>query len=401
MYEIKSLDHYGKGITFVNDKITFVKNALPNEQVEIELTKESKKFNEGVVKKYIKKSLTRISPECPYYTICGGCNIMHMDYNEQLSFKENKVKEILKKFSNITDSINPIIGTSHINYRNKITLQVNSNLGLYKENSYEIVPIENCLISDNNINKIINLLSKLNLTNISQIIIRATLANEIMVILVVNNKIDEDYFINNLNKICTSLIKKEKNNYTTLYGKDYIVEEINNFKFKISPEAFFQVNTKGAFIMYEIVKKYAGNGDTLLDLYCGTGSFGIYLSNNFKKVIGIEINEYAKDDAEENALLNNINNIEFICGDANKKIDKLKDIDTIIIDPPRSGLERVGIENILNIKPQKIIYVACDPISLARDINALKESYNVIEITPLDMFPNTYHVECICLLELI
>jgi len=395
VFEIEKLDHYGRGIVKKDGKTIFIENALPNEQVKIKLLNEKKNFCEAKTVEIIKESNDRITPICRYYGQCGGCNIMHMSYPQQLEFKENKVKEVLKKFTNF-ESVKRIVGSDNFNYRNKVTLKVNKKIGYYKKKSYEIIPIDNCLIADEKINNIINQLKEIDLDNINEIVIRVTSLESMVVFYGNNIKLDS-----NLLDVDTIVIIDK--NKKILKGKGYIEENINNIKFIISPTSFFQVNTKGMINLYNKVLEYSelkGN-ENLLDLYCGTGTIGIYLSKYCGKVFGIEINEEAIKDANINKKINNINNIEFKSGDVKDILYKNKFIpDIIVVDPPRAGLDKKVIEQIISLKPSKLIYVSCDVVTLARDLNILKAKFDIIECTPVDMFPNTYHVECVCVLKL-
>jgi len=395
VFEIEKLDHYGRGIVKKDGKTIFIENALPNEQVKIKLLNEKKNFCEAKTVEIIKESNDRITPICRYYGQCGGCNIMHMSYPQQLEFKENKVKEVLKKFTNF-ESVKRIVGSDNFNYRNKVTLKVNKKIGYYKKKSYEIIPIDNCLIADERINNIINQLKEIDLDNINEIVIRVTSLESMVVFYGNNIKLDS-----NLLDVDTIVIIDK--NKKILKGKGYIEENINNIKFIISPTSFFQVNTKGMINLYNKVLEYSelkGN-ENLLDLYCGTGTSGIYLSKYCGKVFGIKINEEAIKDANINKKINNINNIEFKSGDVKDILYKNKFIpDIIVVDPPRAGLDKKVIEQIISLKPSKLIYVSCDVVTLARDLNILKAKFDIIECTPVDMFPNTYHVECVCVLKL-
>ena len=401
--KIIGLDHYGRGIGKSENKTVFIDNALITEEVEIEITKNKKNYSEALVTKYIKTSSNRVVPKCPYYEECGGCNIMHMEYSSQLQFKENKVKEILKKFADIDEStIKNIVPTKELNYRNKVTLQVKEKIGLYKKTSYELININECLICNHKINKIIKILNNINLNGINQIIIKVSdYSEEIMIVFYLEKDINEEKIINELKGSCTNIIVKYKNKSKALYGTNYITEKIGDYLFRISADSFFQVNNDGMHKLYELVKEHANidKKSNVLDLYCGTGTIGIYLSNTCNNVIGIEINEYAVKDAIKNKEINHINNIDFICDDVSNIIDKYKDIDTVIVDPPRSGLNSGLIANVLNINPKKVIYVSCDPITLARDLKQFKELYDINMIIPVDMFTNTYHVECVAVLN--
>ena len=395
MLKIEKLDHYGRGITKLDNKTIFVENALPDEIVEINIIKEKKKYSEANVSKYFQKANNRIEPNCPYYNSCGGCNIMHLSYKDQLKFKQNKIENIIKKYLNEQIKINNIVASDKIEfYRNKVTFQVREKIGFYKEHTYDIINIDNCIISDKLINKSIKYLKNLNLKEINKIICRTGL-NELMIIIETQNK---NLDITPLKEIASSIYLKINNKYIHAYGNKNIYEKLENYKFKISPDSFFQVNIDTCLKLYNRVKEYIGSNKNVIDLYCGTGTIGIFISKN-NNVIGIEINEYAIKDAEENKKINKIDNINFICGDSGKKLKQLKfNPNIIIVDPPRSGLNKETINNILKFGSKEIIYISCDPMTFVRDLNILNKYYDIKEITPFDMFPNTYHIENIAYL---
>ena len=395
MLKIEKLDHYGRGITKLDNKTIFVENALPDEIVEINIIKEKKKYSEANVSKYFQKANNRIEPNCPYYNSCGGCNIMHLSYKDQLKFKQNKIENIIKKYLNEQIKINNIVASDKIEfYRNKVTFQVREKIGFYKEHTYDIINIDNCIISDKLINKSIKYLKNLNLKEINKIICRTGL-DELMIIIETQNK---NLDITPLKGIASSIYLKINNKYIHAYGNKNINEKLENYKLKISPDSFFQVNIDTCSKLYNKVKEYIGNNKNVIDLYCGTGTIGIFISKN-NNVIGIEINEYAIKDAEENKKINKIDNINFICGDSGKKLKQLKfNPNIIIVDPPRSGLNKETINNILKFDSKEIIYISCDPMTFVRDLNILNKYYDIKEITPFDMFPNTYHIENIAYL---
>ena len=395
MLKIEKLDHYGRGITKLDNKTVFVKDALPDEIVEINIIKEKKNYAEANVLKYIQKSNNRIEPKCPYYNSCGGCNIMQIPYEDQLKFKQNKIENIIKKYLNNEVKINDIVSSGRIDfYRNKTTFQVQEKIGFYKENTYDIINIDSCTISDKLINNSIKFLKRLNLKEITKITCRSGL-NELMIIIETQN---ENLDITPLKEIAHSIYLKTNNKYIHKFGNKNIYEKLENYKFKISPDSFFQVNIDTCLKLYNKVKEYVKNNKNVIDLYCGTGTIGIFVSEN-NNVIGIEMNEYAIKDAIDNKKLNNIKNIDFICGDSGKKLKDLNFMpDTIIVDPPRNGLNKETIDNILKFDSKEIIYVSCDPMTLMRDLNALNEYYDIKEITPFDMFPNTHHIETIAYL---
>ena len=402
---IDRLDHQGRGIGYINDKITFVENALPGEVVDVEIIKQNKKINEAIVKKYIKTSDKRINSICPYYEKCGGCNILHLSYEEQLKYKENKIKEIMLRYASIDeDKIKPIIGSAkNINYRNKVTLKCNGKIGYHQRRTNDIVSIDYCFLANDKINNVIKELSKFDIEKeVDEIIIRDVNEDDLSLTLSLQtDKFNEKKF-EKYKKLADSLTFKASKKTYNLSGKSKIIGRLGEKKYKISSESFFQVNTLQTVSMYDKVLDYVKMYDKpkVLDLYCGTGTIGIYISDYAKEVLGVEINPSAIKDAEINKELNGIKNIDFIVGDTKKVLHKNNfQADIVIVDPPRAGLDKEVIDDLFKINSNVIIYVSCDPITLARDLKLLNEKYEVKEITPLDMFPNTYHVETIVLLS--
>ena len=396
MIEITSLDHNGRGLGKLNNKIVFVENALPGEIVDLKIIKEKKNFIEAEAKNIIRKSKNRIDSPCPYFDICGGCDLLHMSYNDQIKFKQNKIENIISKYLNTKTKINDIVKSdNNFYYRNKTTFQVKEKIGFYKNKTYEIVTVEKCLISNKKINNAIKYLEKLNLNEINKIICRAT-DNELMIILETNNL---NLNIDILKEIASSIYIKTNKEYMLVYGYKYITNSLDNYKYLVSPESFFQINENICLKLYSKIKEYVGENKNVLDLYCGTGSIGIFVSEN-NNVLGIEINDSAIKDAIKNIELNNLKNIEFICGESGNTLNNIKfNPAAIIVDPPRSGLSKETIDNILKFNPDTLIYVSCDPMTLVRDLNLLNNKYNIVELTPYDMFPNTKHVECLVLLK--
>lgn len=392
---IEKLDYYGRGITKINDKVTFISNALPLEDVEIEIIKESKKYNEAKVIKYLKKSKDRVEEKCKYYNICGGCNISHLKEKLQEEFKENKIKE-LSRFIDIK-SYNKIEYSNFYHYRNKIVIHIDKDkLGLYKNKSNDLVEIDKCLLVNNKINDVIKVLKEVIKTELnlkSATIKLGNITNEVMLIL--EGKI-KDY------NILLNIVDVLMINNKVVTKKDYIISIIGDKKYKISKDSFFQVNpyiTEKIYneVRYNIEKL---NSKNVLDLYCGTGTIGIYISDLVNKVIGIEVVRDAIDDARYNKKINNVDNMIFKLGKVEDKIKEIDmDIDTIIVDPPRSGLHKKVIEVIKKINSKNIIYISCNPNTLVRDLQLLEKNYNVEYLKLYDMFPNTYHVECVCVLN--
>ena len=382
--KIEKQDHFGRGIAFIDKKICFIKDTLPGEIVDIEIVKNKKNFLEGKANKIIVESSDRVKPICPYFGVCGGCDLMHQEYNKQLEFKKNKVKELLKRFSNIDINDIKINHSNNLNYRNKIVLH---DLGLYKEKSNDVVNIDKCYLVNDKINDIIKRLKNY---KINEATIKVSSLGKVM--LIVDESIDIDKF-----KDIDSLYVNDK----LVFGNNYIEEVINGLTFYIYKDSFFQVNYNVMNMLYQrIVDYYKENSNlNVLDLYCGTGTIGMLISKYCKNVVGIEVNSDAIISAKLCKKINNISNIEFYLGKVEDTIDMIKDIDSIVVDPPRAGLDNHTINTILKLNPKSIIYVSCDPTTLARDLNILKENYNIKEIELFDMFPNTYHVESFVVLE--
>ncbi len=400
-FKIYRLDNFGRGVSYYNGKVIFIENAIDDENVEGQIKEVKKNIFEAKASRIIDKSIHRVEPRCPYYKECGGCNVMHMSYQKQLAFKQEKVKYLLKKFADIEeDKVMPIIATKQFGYRNKITLKVREKIGFYRKKSYDIVPVLSCQVADPKINDILKDIYSLNFQNVEEITIKATTLGETMVILKTIDEIDEEYFANKLQYITDNLIVIEDGVPHTVFGKGFIKEVVGKYYYRISSLSFFQVNTDGAQKLYDKIKEYGSlqTNEKVLDLYCGTGTIGIYLSDSAESVVGLEINGDAVADAQENIMLNRVINVKVEQKDVSKVIDDYENIELVVVDPPRSGLSKKAMDNVLKVNPNRIVYVSCDPATLSRDINILKENYEVKEVTPIDMFPNTYHVECVCLL---
>ena len=384
---ITKLNHTGEGIGIINNKIAFIPKTIPGDIVEAKIIKEHKNYIEATATKYITYSQDRIEIQCPYYQECGGCQLMGLSYLNQLNYKKDKVTNILNKYACL--NLNPSIKESNeYKYRNKITLQVKAGkIGLYTSK---------CLLVSDNINNLIEIIqsSNLDLTNINQIIIREA-NNQLMTQFI--GKIEISTLIKKLSSYVTSLYLNDN----LIYGTKTITETLGDYQFLISPASFFQVNHNQTINLYNQVKTYLGEGNNeVLDLYCGTGTIGIYVSKACKKVTGIELNKSAVIDAYNNIKLNNLTNIEIKLGDVGKVLQAKNAYDAIIVDPPRSGLDTKTKATLLQIKSPKLIYISCNPITLARDLNDLKAIYDIKEITLFDMFPNTYHVESVVLMEI-
>ena len=383
----------GEGIGKINNEIVFVEKTVPGDVVEVENIIKHKNYLEASPAKIIKNSSKRIPAPCPYYEKCGGCQIMNLNYPEQLAYKKEKVINIFKKYGDITVDPN-IVFDKEWHYRNKITLQAENNkIGLFKSKSNEIVEIDECLLISNSMNELIKFIKEnIKLAGINQIMLREA-NNQHMVVF--KGNIDNTEALKLKNKVDSIYIN---NNH--IYGTKEITTTLEKYTFKISKDSFFQVNHNQTIKLYNKVKEYLNKKKKILDLYCGTGSIGIYVSDNCQSILGIEINKQAIKDANINKKINNIENISFKCGDVANIITSKDKYDTIIVDPPRSGLSKKTRKILLEISPNYIIYVSCNPITLVRDIKELSSKYELKDITLFDLFPNTYHVECVCLLKL-
>jgi len=362
--KIENFTHEGRGITKVNDKVTFVENALPGEVVDIKITKEKKNYNEALCTKVIESSPNRMTPSCPYYNECAGCDLMHMNYKQQLEFKKEKVKNIIKKYADI--EVNPKIIESYkeLGYRNKITIhESNNKVGYKKGKSNEILEIDSCPLGTFEINK---------------------------------------YYIENKHNFKDELIirSNELGEIISSTENSKMIITINDFKFQIDINSFFQVNNYICGKIFETLNKNLDNINTCLDLYSGVGTLSIVASTKAKKVYSIEVNEYSYENAKTNAKLNNITNINFMLGKVEEQIEKINEkVDVIITDPPRAGMDTKTINIIQKLNPKKLIYISCDPMTLARDLKLLNATYSLEDITLFDMFPNTKHVETMCVLK--
>ena len=380
---IESVDDIGNGVTRINNIVVFIPYTLSNEKVKIKIVSISKRFAVGKVIEFITKSDKRCEVKCNCYNECGGCNFLHINFNDELSIKINYINKLFNT------NINTVLTNNEYNYRNKATFHIkDGKIGYYSEKTNNIIEINNCLLLDNRINDIYNYLKEHELSTISEVIIRVT-TKDIMIVFK-GEKYDINDIINHFN--ITSIYLNDK----LIYGESYIIEEIDNIKYSIYPNSFFQVNKDNMKIMYDKAREYAGYGNNLLDLYCGTGTIGIYLKDNFKHIDGIEINNVSIKNANINKKINNINNIDFVCGDAS--IAKNNNYDVIIVDPPRSGLSKKVINFLDNSNAKRIVYISCNPKTLRRDIDLLN-NYSMVKLEIINMFNKTKHIESIMVLE--
>ncbi|WP_035267871.1 23S rRNA (uracil(1939)-C(5))-methyltransferase RlmD [Desulfitibacter alkalitolerans] len=431
--KITGLTHEGKGVGRHQGLAVFVKGALPGELVKVRIDKIKKSYAEGTLKEIIAASPHRIGPSCTSYTRCGGCQLLHLEYEEQLTEKTKIVANALERIGGLTNvKVNQCIGmTNPWGYRNKIIFQVGREnlrgnnallkLGFFEDSSNEFVPGKDCLLVSSDLKVLANELERLinayGLDKLKRVLIReSAFKNEFLLGLIfadyshdnlqVNKLVEE---IKNLFPKVVSIIESVVPNpkvpwegkSNILYGRDYFLEEISEKRFIVSANSFFQVNSLQTEKLYECVINFAKSDDAgiIFDLYSGTGTITILLGEIAKQVYGIESLEEAVGNARENAHLNNIKNVEFILGKAETEAKKLVDMgikpDIIVVDPPRQGCHHALLDTIITVKPETVIYVSCNPATLARDLKVLTEFYTVKEVQPVDMFPHTGHVECV------
>lgn len=386
---IDRMDHFSNGIGNINGKIIFVKGALSGETVDVTITKDKKSFMEGTINTIIYKSSKRVEPFCKYFGVCGGCSLCHLNYENTLEYKKERVKNILSKFD--IPKINVIRNENDLYYRNKIELKiVDGKLGFYEKSTHNLIEIKECKVTKKSINKSFEFVKNMKLEN-ANVTIRANYNDEVLIIIDSKEKPvilnPEDYKI-------VGIILNDK----CIYGQDNFMDKINNLFFTVSYNSFFQVNNYINSELFNLIKENIV-GKTILDLYSGVGTLSIVASKVVDKVYSIEVTQNAVKNALINAKINKCDNINFILGKVEDKIGFINDkIDTIIVDPARAGLDKKTIEVINKLSPQRIIYVSCDTQSLANNLVDLA-NYEIKKFYILDMFSYTYHIECFCILD--
>lgn len=398
---VEKQDHFGRGIAKIDGFLVFVDGALPNEVVRIQITKMRKKFANAKVIEILRSSKERISPICPYSGQCGGCQLLMQDASNQLDFKKGKVREILERYGKISSlTIQSVFQGKTIQYRNKVIFHGNhGRIGFYYEKTNSLVEVSDCMLIDEKLKDLYYeiLLKKQPDDFIDRLMLRITSKKEIMVAL--------DGHVSFLSPLLDLFhhfpVHSVFINNQLVFGQEYITEEVFGFKFQVRKNAFFQINYEMMQALYQIVIQYYKKKEytSVLDLYCGTGTIGILLSPYVKHVTGIEVVEDAVCSANQNKEINHVSNISFFKGKVENLISKFQNVNSVVVDPPRSGLDQVTISSILDIGPQSITYISCDPVTLARDLSNLSQDYRVIEIHLVDMFPNTYHIETVVILE--
>ncbi len=393
---IESLDSFGRGIAHIDNKVIFIKNALPEEIVDIKIIKSKKNYSEAEVLNYQKRSIHRQNSPCPYFNECGGCQLLFYNYEDTLTFKKNKVQSLFQKNKLEVNNISIVENKQNFNYRNKISLKiVDGKIGFYEEKTHKLIAIKECMIANKTINETIKNYKYLNLQD-GFLTIRTNKNNEVLLIIESSNPNYDIDIIALKSKI--KLIGIVYNN-KTIYGNNFYYERLYNFLFKVSYDSFFQVNNYITEELFKLIKDNITPSSKVLDLYSGVGTLSLIASTKASYVYSIEIIKNAVLNGIFNAKINNQNNIKFFLGDASKLVNKINiSFDTLIVDPPRKGLDKNTLNFIKNKLPNKIIYISCDINTLIRDLKLLEDNYTITEYKILDMFSYTYHLESFCVL---
>ena len=429
--EIRKMGINGEGIGYDHGKPVFIKGALMHEIVDVQIEKEFERYKIGKLLKIIKKSNERIKPLCPYQAKCGACSLMHTNYQNQLRYKKHVLKQALKKYADIEMPINIIPSENPFYYRNKLKLPFNMNndgiivTGMYEVDTNHFKTIGNCIIHEEILEKvrkeILSIMNKYQLKAYDEktkegyrTLIMRTFNGKISLVFVVGDNTDINIMLSDLSKIgeISSIyytintnkkyINAMENELVHIYGKKVLNAKIAGLKLVFTPKSFYQLNTKQSEVLYNEVISYLDESDEeVLEAYCGVGVMSLLASKKVKHVTGVEIIPDALDNASKNAFYNKITNVDFIVGDSGTIMEenfKDKKLDCLIVDPPRTGLDEKMLASIIKSEVKKIIYVSCNPSTLAKNINDLKDYYKVSSIKAIDIFSQTEHVETIALL---
>ncbi len=430
LIKIHGLGSSGEGVGKLDGLTVFVEGALPSEEVLAELETVKKNYAVGRLIEILKNSSERVEPFCPLYKDCGGCQLQHLSYPAQLKYKRQQVVDAIEHIGKLGGvEIFDTLGMENpLRYRNKMQFPVGKNLqiGCYARGSHKIIDTNSCMIQNAGNDKILaavrNVTKKFNLQPYDEdthkgflrhVMGRVGCNGELMIVLVtaMKNFPNEKNFVRALVKELPEVTSIQQNVQTfhnnvilgrdtkILFGKPTIKDKIGGLTFNISARSFFQVNTSQAEVLYKTARDFANlrGNETIIDAYCGTGTIGLFMARKVRKVIGVEVVSSAISDAKKNSRENNIRNAEFIVGDVVKILPKINDYaEVVIVDPPRAGCDKKVLETFAAMKPEKIIYVSCNPATLARDLKILDEfGYRTKKIQPVDMFPFTSHVEAV------
>lgn len=452
---IEKISSDGSGICYVDDKVVFVDKAVPGDECSATVYQKRKKFNKAKINELFVASEHREDPFCQYYDLCGGCKLQHLKYDEQANYKEKSVYDAFERVAKVEVKEKfPIYKCEEkTHYRNKMEytfsnrrwltdeevksdIKMNRNgLGLHVPGGFaNVVNLEECFLPNNISDRIRNFTKAFcqefkykffdlleQVGSVRNLVIRTTTTGEVMVIVIFFEETEakiqalmqglkETFMeITSLNYIIN---QKRNDSYSdqeviNFHGNPYMIEVLGDYKFMVRPKSFFQTNSKQAKNLYDIIKDFAdlNKEDVVYDMYSGVGSIGLYLSGDCKKIVGIEIIDTAVEDAKENAKLNNVSNADFFLGDVNMLLNEefIKENGTptiLVTDPPRVGMHPDVVATMLKAEIPKIVYISCNPGTQTRDVALLSEKYEVLKIQPVDMFPQTTHIENVALLSL-
>lgn len=426
--DITGIGAEGEGVGRIDNMAVFVPYALMGEKVLVHIVKVLKSYAFAKLIEVVEPSPHRITPLCPVFNQCGGCSMQHTDYEYELEFKTNKVRDCLKRIGGIDTPVLPCIGSPDIyGYRNKAQFAVSKDgIGFYSPRSHRLVDGTSCLIQNKIAPEIISAVKEYvqstgvapydeetHSGKIRNVFIR-TVSGGVMVCVVCTDKNLPDTallvkllcdagatdVLLNINSKRTNVAMGDKN--IVLYGNEFVVGEIDDIAFEISPLSFYQINSKQTERLYKCVVDFAQLDETktVFDLYCGIGTISLYAARKARLVTGVEVVPEAIENAKRNAVINGIENVQFYCGKAENVTKNLGKADVVIVDPPRKGCDIKLLETIKNINPERVVYVSCNPATLARDLKILEQyGFKTMTVQPFDMFPRTFHVETVVLLE--
>ncbi|MDG5785966.1 23S rRNA (uracil(1939)-C(5))-methyltransferase RlmD [Evansella sp. AB-P1] len=438
----EDLTHDGAAVAKIDNFPIFVQRGLPGERATIKVVKLKKNYGFGRLMETIEESQHRTEPPCPIFKECGGCQLQHLSYEGQLKHKQKHVRDVLERIGGITNAVvHPTLGMNEPwRYRNKAQVPFGEEegglvAGFYAERSHKIIDMESCMIqheaNDEVVQTVKTIAKKYGIRayddqkhkgTLRHVVVRyGKITKEIMVVLVTKGKelpnkkniIEEirssipnvKSIVQNINPKRTNVVFGDKTE--VLWGEEVIYDFIGDIKFAISARSFYQVNPEQTKVLYDKALVYAKltGKETVIDAYCGIGTISLFLAQKARHVYGVEIVPEAIADAKKNARLNHIENVNFAVGEAEKVMPwwYAQGIrpDVIVVDPPRKGCDEAFLETIVNMKPDRVVYVSCNPATLARDLKYLAEhGFEAKEIQPVDMFPHTTHVECVALIEL-
>ena len=438
----EDLTHDGAGVAKVEGYPLFVPDGLPGEKAKIKVIKVNKGYGFGRLMEITEASPYRVEPECPIYKECGGCQLQHMSYEGQLKAKEKQVSDVLQRIGKLENvKVHPVLGMENPwRYRNKAQVPIGEYEGgliggFYQQRSHQIIDMKACIIQQEKNDEVVKGVKEICNINgvraydeqkhkgeLRHIMARYGLkSGEVMVVLVTRTneltgkkKIIEEIvktipgvksIVQNINSKKTNVIFGEETR--VLWGEEVIYDSIGDIKFAISARSFYQVNPEQTKVLYDKALEYADltGEENVIDAYCGIGTISLFLAQKARKVYGVEIVPEAIEDAKKNAELNGISNVEFAVGEAETVIPEWYEngvvADVLVVDPPRKGCDDKLLQTIINMKPKKVVYVSCNPATLARDLRVLEDGgYQTVEVQPVDMFPQTMHVECVAQLIL-